>query len=371
VSEGTTPKGSQRALIVEDEVAWQQILNELLVGCGLEVDIARTVEEAILLLQRLSHRVAVVDMALGEGMATNQDGLLVLEAIQRQDPGCVSLLLTGYATVELAVQVLTDYGALSCLEKARFDRAEFRQLVHRALSAPFPFESADEAPVQRAFRREEMIAVDIRPHASTVLVVEDDASWRSILSELLSDAGYPVRLCNSYGEAVGCLRREPYLLAIVDLSLGPPTHGTGAAAELDGYQLLALAQEQRVPTLVVSGVASPGDITRAYERYEVFACLEKRLFDRRAFLQTLAEAVEFTHRRGLLQDLTLREVEVLTLLARGSTNKEIAESLVISANTVKRHLQAIFEKLGVHTRAAAAAKATSAGLVPDPESVGR
>jgi DNA-binding NarL/FixJ family response regulator len=39
------------------------------------------------------------------------------------------------------------------------------------------------------------------------------------------------------------------------------------------------------------------------------------------------------------------------------TNKEIAEKLVITTNTVKRHLKSVFEKLDVHTRSAAAAKA--------------
>ena len=45
------------------------------------------------------------------------------------------------------------------------------------------------------------------------------------------------------------------------------------------------------------------------------------------------------------------------MLAQGLTNKEIAERLVITTNTVKRHLKAIFEKLDVHTRSAATAKA--------------
>ncbi len=62
-----------------------------------------------------------------------------------------------------------------------------------------------------------------------------------------------------------------------------------------------------------------------------------------------------------LADLTAREIEVLALLAQGKTNKDIADALVISTNTVKRHLKAIFGKLGVH-RAAATAKAIGAGL---------
>jgi RNA polymerase sigma factor (sigma-70 family) len=60
-----------------------------------------------------------------------------------------------------------------------------------------------------------------------------------------------------------------------------------------------------------------------------------------------------------LATLTPREREVLDLLAQGLTNKEIAEALVISDNTVKRHLKAIFAKLDVSTRAAAAARAAA------------
>ena len=63
--------------------------------------------------------------------------------------------------------------------------------------------------------------------------------------------------------------------------------------------------------------------------------------------------------------LTAREIEVLQLLARGLTNKEIGEALVISPNTVKRHLRAIFDKLGVHTRAAAVSQAVSLGYVTE------
>jgi RNA polymerase sigma factor (sigma-70 family) len=57
-----------------------------------------------------------------------------------------------------------------------------------------------------------------------------------------------------------------------------------------------------------------------------------------------------------LSTLTDREREVLNLLAEGLTNKEIAEKLFVTTNTVKRHLKAIFEKLEVHTRSAATAK---------------
>jgi DNA-binding CsgD family transcriptional regulator len=53
--------------------------------------------------------------------------------------------------------------------------------------------------------------------------------------------------------------------------------------------------------------------------------------------------------------LTARELEVLRLVAAGMTNREIAATLIISDHTVRRHLQNIFAKLGVPTRAAATA----------------
>jgi DNA-binding NarL/FixJ family response regulator len=53
-------------------------------------------------------------------------------------------------------------------------------------------------------------------------------------------------------------------------------------------------------------------------------------------------------------DLTERQVEVLRLVARGSSNPEIARSLVISRRTAERHVQDIYAKIGVSTRAGAA-----------------
>jgi DNA-binding CsgD family transcriptional regulator len=61
--------------------------------------------------------------------------------------------------------------------------------------------------------------------------------------------------------------------------------------------------------------------------------------------------------------LTLREVEVLSLVAEGYTNREVADSLVIGAATVKRHLDNVFAKLGVSSRTAAAAAAIRSGLL--------
>ncbi|AVS86969.1 DNA-binding response regulator, partial [Paracidovorax avenae] len=56
-------------------------------------------------------------------------------------------------------------------------------------------------------------------------------------------------------------------------------------------------------------------------------------------------------------DLTPRETEVLSWIAKGKTNRDIADILGMSPRTVNKHLEHIFEKLGVETRTAAAALA--------------
>ena len=197
--------------------------------------------------------------------------------------------------------------------------------------------------------------------SSKVLVVEDDAGWRSILAELLTDAGHEVRLCASFGDALGVLRRETFDLAVVDLSLTPGIYWEQNSSEepLEGFKLLASTKAAGIPTIVVSGVASVDEIQRAYNEQAIFAYLEKQAFERNTFLRLVNEARLSGKNLSELERLTEREREVFDLMAKGMTNKEIAETLVITTNTVKRHLKAIFEKLEVHTRAAATAKSFS------------
>ncbi len=70
-------------------------------------------------------------------------------------------------------------------------------------------------------------------------------------------------------------------------------------------------------------------------------------------------------KQPLLDPLSARELEVLSLLARGDSNQKIAETLVIAIETVKRHVSSILSKLGVCNRTQAMARAHDLGLLRD------
>jgi DNA-binding NarL/FixJ family response regulator len=346
-------QGPLHALVVEDDRSWQQIVTEILTDIGLGVDVADSLEAAVGALRAAPHRLAVVDLSLSGPDHRNRDGLAVLEAIRRQDPGCAAILLTGFATVELAVSALTEYGAYTCLRKESFRRGEFRQVVQLMLAlAPVPPAAPSDALPEAQLPGDTLKGA--KQSAGQILVVEDDAGWRSILGELLTDTGYRPRACLSYGEALGLLRREKFALAVVDLSLASSTAPGG---NRDGFAVLREARTAGIPALVVSGLATPADVERLYAEFGIFACLEKQRFERTAFTATLQEALAAGQAHaGEIARLTRRERDVMLLVVQGLTNKGIAREMVISENTVKRYLKSIFEKLEVNSRAAAVAK---------------
>ncbi|WP_370409574.1 LuxR C-terminal-related transcriptional regulator [Streptomyces fradiae] len=93
-----------------------------------------------------------------------------------------------------------------------------------------------------------------------------------------------------------------------------------------------------------------------------------RVFERLGAAPALEEARQLMDRAGPAsyaypRGLTPREVEVLRLVATGASNREIADSLVISDKTVARHVSNMFSKLGVSSRAAATAYAYEHDLV--------
>src|SRR5512135_2303389 len=168
-----------KALVVEDDRSWQQILNELLSDCDLEVEIAGSLEEAILHLKAQPHRLAVVDLSLSPKDHNNLDGLRVLDEVLRLDPNCRAILLTGFATVELAVSALTDHGAFTFLRKESFQRGQFRDIVRRILaSPPHPTAPSVAAATPDSASPARFQISPIKHAGEKALIVEDDAGWR-------------------------------------------------------------------------------------------------------------------------------------------------------------------------------------------------
>src|SRR5205823_8719941 len=91
-------------------------------------------------------------------------------------------------------------------------------------------------------------------------------------------------------------------------------------------------------------------------------------FSSSMFTKVLQEFTHLARRRDLqeakgIDALTDREKDVLRLVARGATNRDIADELIITENTVKVHLRNILDKLQLRNRQQAAAYAVQEGLV--------
>ena len=67
---------------------------------------------------------------------------------------------------------------------------------------------------------------------------------------------------------------------------------------------------------------------------------------------------------GLVEQLTARELEILALLAAGTPNPRIAAQLVVSLDTVKKHVSHVLGKLGAANRTEAVTRARQLGLIP-------
>lgn len=143
---------------------------------------------------------------------------------------------------------------------------------------------------------------------------------------------------------------------------------------LDGVQALEQIRrlEAGVRALMLTTFDTDNDISRAIKagakgyllkdapREQLLACIRKV----HAGETFIAPAIVAKLAAGLSSEaLTGREREVLSLLARGKSNKEIGSNLFISETTVKSHLRGIFAKLNVLSRTEAIAAASRRGLV--------
>jgi HD-GYP domain-containing protein (c-di-GMP phosphodiesterase class II) len=150
-----------------------------------------------------------------------------------------------------------------------------------------------------------------------------------------------------------CLDGSGYPRGLSGAAISRPARILGAA---DAYQAMSEPRPYRPPLTTHEAAAELRADVRAGRR------------DAEAVEAVLGAAGHRVPRRhGGPAGLTQREVEVLRLLARGLSNKQIAERLVISPKTVGNHVEHIYSKIHASTRAAAGLFAMQHGLLPEEE----
>ena len=184
-----------------------------------------------------------------------------------------------------------------------------------------------------------------------ILIVDADARARAELARLLEDEGYDVVQAGSGEAGLKLARDNPPALVVLEVPLG----------DRSGYEVCRVLREElgeELPVLFLSGAR-----TESYDRvagllvgaddYVVKPFAVDELLARvRRLVRHAAPATETS-----ASLLTPREREVLRLLAAGRAADEIAKELFISKKTVGTHLEHIFTKLGVRSRAQAIAVA--------------
>ena len=192
----------------------------------------------------------------------------------------------------------------------------------------------------------------------SVLLAEDDECFRSLIAEGLRTAGYEVIEAATGSEAVACVGRTRPDVAVLDVVL-PGVSGYEVCRRLreqygEDLPILFMSGERVEPFDRVAGLSLGADdyLVKPFGLEELLTLMRKR---RRVL----------NGRHGVRggAELTARQLEVLRLLAEGLDQNEIGERLVISRKTVGAHIENIFVKLGVHSRAGAVAAAYRLGLV--------
>ena len=190
-----------------------------------------------------------------------------------------------------------------------------------------------------------------------VVIAEDLALLRDGLTRLLRDNGFDVVGAVRDGDAlVAAVESERPDIAIVDIRLPPSFRDEGVRA--------ALELRERAPDTAILVVSQYVELTYATEllsdrRGGVGYLLKDRIMDVAEFVDAVRRVAQggtaldpevvaqlfSARRRGPLERLTPRELEVLGLMAEGRSNAAIAEALVLTVGAVEKHVANILMKL--------------------------
>jgi DNA-binding NarL/FixJ family response regulator len=213
--------------------------------------------------------------------------------------------------------------------------------------------------------------------SARVLIADDQALVRAGFRKLLESAGIDVVGEAADGrEAVDEARRLRPSIVLMDIRM-PRLDGIEAtrrlAADREGIRVLILTTfglDDYVYEALRAGAS--GFMLKDAPPEELLAAIEVVARGDALIAPAVTRSVieEFVRRSPaasapapVLDGLTEREREVLELLARGLSNAEIAERLVVSAGTVKTHVAHVLGKLGLRDRVQAVILAYESGLI--------
>jgi DNA-binding NarL/FixJ family response regulator len=196
-----------------------------------------------------------------------------------------------------------------------------------------------------------------------ILVIEDEPEMRRNIAALLRFNDYEPIVTENGRAGVQAARQQKPDLILCDVMM----------PELDGYGVLQALHTDpslaRIPFIFLTAKGEKDDLrsgmnlgaddylTKPVANADLVRAIEARL--RRSEQQASREfKPDFSSAKPLLAlGLTPRASEALLWLAQGKTNSDIATILGITESTVKKHVQEMFDKLGVETRSAAALRA--------------
>jgi DNA-binding NarL/FixJ family response regulator len=196
---------------------------------------------------------------------------------------------------------------------------------------------------------------DNRATCGPVLVVDDDPAVLELVRNSLSEAGHSTCCAPTGAAALSVAAHETIGAAVIDVNL----------PDRSGYEVCRELRRLYGPALPIVFVS--GDRMEAYDRIGgLLIGADDYLvkpFDPRELVARLETLIRRARSVPGERPLTPRELEVLTLLAEGFAQVEIAHRLEITSKTVATHIERILGKLGVRSRAQAVAMAYRETLV--------
>ena len=203
----------------------------------------------------------------------------------------------------------------------------------------------------------------------TVLIADDHPIVRDGLRGIFTgENGFEVLGEAADGaEAVTLAERLRPDVVLMDLRM-PGTDGVAAITELGrlgnpARVLVLTTYDTDSDVLPAIEAGATGYLLKDSPREELFRAVRAAARGEAVLSPAVASRIMGRMRAPAQEPLSQREIEVLTLVSRGSTNKETARKLFISEATVKTHLIHVYAKLGVKDRAAAVAVAFERGLL--------